>query len=112
MISINELEKEINNKPTDDILQKYNEAKRYIEEYNNEKAKGVLIRAKVDWAEHGERNTKFFLNLEKRNYDMKCITKLIDENEEEISDLDKFWNTRKNVIGIYIQIIEITVKPI
>jgi hypothetical protein len=37
----------------------------------------------------GEKNTKFFLNLEKRNYKNKCITKLIDENEETISDDDE-----------------------
>ena len=89
VIKITELEKAINKQPTDDLLKECSEAKRYIEEYNNEKARGVLIRAKVDWAEHGERNTKFFLNLEKRNHDMKCITKLIDENEDEICDHDK-----------------------
>ena len=37
----------------------------------------------------GRENTKFFLNLEKRNYETKCITKLLDENEQEIGDPDK-----------------------
>ena len=89
MMIVNCLEKKINVEPTDDLLKQYSEAKQYIEDYNKEKAQGVLIRSKVDWAEHGEKNTKFFLNLEKRNHDMKCITKLIDEEEQEIDNPDK-----------------------
>ena len=75
--------------PTDDMIKKYNEGKKYIEEYNNEKTKGILIRSKADWAECGEKNTKFFLNLEKRNYETKCITKLINEQEQEINKADE-----------------------
>ena len=48
-----------------------------------------MIRSKVNWAEYGEKNTKLFLNLEKRNHDMKCITKLIDEEDQEIDSPDK-----------------------
>jgi hypothetical protein len=60
-----------------------------IEQFNNVKANGILMRARANWAELGERNTKFFLNMEKRNYKKKCITKLIDENNETIEDNDK-----------------------
>ena len=88
MITVDELEKKLSRQPDEETLQKYNEAKRYIEDYNKEKANGVLIRSKVNWAEYGERNTKFFLNLEKRNHDMKCITKLINEEEQEIDNPD------------------------
>ena len=59
-----------------------------IEYYNNEKANGILLRSKADWAEHGEKNTKFFLNLEKRNYKNKCITKLLNEKDEIITEKD------------------------
>ena len=100
MISINKLEQELNNQASDEILNKYNEEKKIIEDYNNEKANGALLRSKTDWAEYGEKNTKFFLNLEKRNYKLKCITKLIDENEKEITSQEdilkyeeKFYNT-------------------
>jgi hypothetical protein len=57
-------------------------------EYNNNKANGVIIRSKADWAEFGEKNTKIFLDLEKRNHKMKCITKLINEQGAEIKDAD------------------------
>ena len=29
---------------------------------------GIIVRARARWYEHGERSTKYFLNLEKRNH--------------------------------------------
>jgi hypothetical protein len=89
MLQVDILEKEINNHPTDILLELYHEHKKYIENHNNEKANGAIIRSRVDWAEFGEKNSKFFLNLEKRNHNMKCITKLINENQEEINEQGK-----------------------
>lgn len=40
------------------------------------KTKGAILRSKVRWFEQGERNTKYFLNLEKRNFCQKSVTKL------------------------------------
>jgi hypothetical protein len=95
IINVSKLEELIGRDPTDDILKKYTEGKKYIEDYNNEKTNGAMLRSKVDWAEHGEKNTKFFLNLEKRNYKMKCITKLITQNEIEITKSDKILEYEK-----------------
>ena len=36
----------------------------------------VIVRARARWHEHGERSTKYFLNLEKRNQVKKHIRKL------------------------------------
>ena len=38
------------------------------------KAKGAILRSKVRWYESGERNTHYFFNLEKRNYERKTTT--------------------------------------
>ena len=38
--------------------------------------KSVIIRARARWHEHGEKSTKYFLNLEKRNHDKKHVRKL------------------------------------
>ena len=35
-----------------------------------------MFRAKCRWVENGERPTKYFFNLEKRNYNKKTISKL------------------------------------
>ena len=48
--------------------------------YNN------IFRSKLKWVEQGERNTKFFLDTEKRSYYQKHITKLISEDQSEITD--------------------------
>ena len=40
------------------------------------KTKGTILRSKVRWHEHGERNTRYFYGLEKRNYEKKTTTKL------------------------------------
>ena len=37
---------------------------------------GIIIRSRARWHEHGERNSKYFLNLEKRNHLRKHIRKL------------------------------------
>ena len=50
---------------------------------------GILLRSKAQWIEEGEKNTKYFLNLEKRNYEKKHIKKLIDDRGKEITDHDK-----------------------
>jgi hypothetical protein len=86
MLEVIKLEQEINTNPTDEIRKKYNENKTFIENYNNTKVNGAIIRSKADWAEFGEKNSKFFLNLEKRNHNMKCITKLINDKEEVIEE--------------------------
>jgi hypothetical protein len=86
------LEKKLSDNPTEEIIQQYNETKLEIEQYNNEKAHGVFIRSKCDWAEFGEKNTKYFLNLEKRNYNNKCISKLINEEQVTITDSNEILN--------------------
>ena len=80
------LEKQLSTNPSDEILIQYHENKTYIEDYNNDKANGAIMRSKASWAEFGERNSKFFLNLEKRNHNMKCITKLLNEDDIEITN--------------------------
>ena len=84
-----EIEKEMVENSTDILLQEYHTAKTEIEQYNNEKSRGAMIRSKADWTEFGEKNTKYFLNLEKRNYKNKCITKLIDEKGTEINNSEE-----------------------
>ena len=54
-----------------------NEAKDALELFYEEKTKGIIIRARARWHEHGERSTKYFLNLEKRNNVKKHIRKLL-----------------------------------
>ena len=58
-------------------LDAYYEAKQEWENFQKIKLKGSILRSKSQWVEDGEQNSKFFLNLEKRNYSIKHIKKLI-----------------------------------
>ena len=51
-------------------------AKESLEAFYNEKLNGVIIRARARWHEHGEKSSKYFLNLEKRNHIKKHMRKL------------------------------------
>ena len=53
-----------------------NGAKEILEHFYEEKMRGIIIRARARWHEHGERSSKYFLNLEKRNNVRKHIRKL------------------------------------
>ena len=46
---------------------------------------GIILRSKTHWYEEGEKNTKYFLSLEK-NKAKSHIRKVIDSNSEEITD--------------------------
>ena len=46
----------------------------------------------VSWFEQGERNSKYFLNLENRNKKKSCIRKLIRTNGEEATAPDTIMN--------------------
>ena len=67
-----EFERDPNNLNVD-IL---NSAKEDLELLYEEKVKGIIIRARARWHEHGEKSTNYFLNLEKRNHIKKHTQKL------------------------------------
>ena len=45
--------------------EEYNDCKTQLEWIYKIKANGIKIRSKCDWYKHGEKSSKFFLNLEK-----------------------------------------------
>ncbi|CDQ78273.1 unnamed protein product [Oncorhynchus mykiss] len=47
-----------------------------LEQTYTDLAKGAFVRSRAKWIEEGERNTSYFLSLERRNYKRKSITTL------------------------------------
>jgi len=62
--------------PNADNANALNSTKENLELLYDEKLQGIIIRARARWWEHGEKSTKYFLNLEKRNHFKKHVRKL------------------------------------
>ena len=59
-----------------------------LKNYELEKCKGAVLRSKAIWATEGDKNTKFFLNLEKYKQESNAVKELINEQNDVISDTD------------------------
>ena len=62
-----------------------------MENFYEEKADGLIVRARTRWHEYAEKSTKYFLSLEKRNYTRKhmrklCLSGVITKNYQKILD--------------------------
>ena len=55
-----------------------------LENLREKKIKGSMVRSRAALIDNWEKPSKYFLNLEKRNYVNKNIPSLLDENEHEI----------------------------
>ncbi len=56
-------------------------------EFRKTKMKGVLVRSKTRWMEEGEKPSRYFLNMEKRNFVNKTITNIVNEdNLSKVTD--------------------------
>ena len=71
-----------------DLLE-YEALKKELQGIYEANGKGAIFRSKVRWIEKGEKPTKYFFNLEKRNYDKKIISQLYNGEEQLLSDFKK-----------------------
>ena len=78
-----------------------------LERFYDKKTEGIIVRSRARWHDHGEKSTKYFLNLEKRNHMRKHIRKLslcevITSDHKQIlksaSDyFEKLYSTKSNL---------------
>ena len=59
-------EKQPNNKQ---VINEIYHIRSHLKNIMHHKTNGTILRSKVRWHEHGERNTRYFYGLEKRNYE-------------------------------------------
>ena len=69
----------------EEVLERYNSVKLELEKNEEEILKGLMVRSRAKWIEDGEKCSKYFFQLEKKNYKTKCIRTLFKE-EQRISD--------------------------
>ena len=68
-----------------DIL---NDLNNDFEQYRRYQMQGLILRTKAKWIEQGEKPSKYFCALEKRNFVNKNITKLTNSSNEELTKQD------------------------
>ena len=71
-----------------------------LKRITEQKVKGAIIRSKARWVEYGEKNTRYFLNLEKRRGEQKNINKLklndgtkTEDQEVILKEEEKFYRS-------------------
>ena len=70
----------------DDVLREYDELKTEFQSIYEEKRKQAMFRAKCRLVENGERPTKYFFYLEKRNYKKKTISEVRLQDDSTTND--------------------------
>ena len=72
----------------DGRLQKYHEAKAELDQLYNHITEGIIIRLHTAWYEFGEKSSKYFLGLEKRNKSKTHLKELLsDDGVTELTNL-------------------------
>ena len=86
-------------KPSENVEKSINEIKEELDIYIAEKTRGAMVRSRARWVEEGEHSTKYFFNLEKRNFNnktMQCIRKndnsVSSDPMEILTELKTFYN--------------------
>ena len=86
------LEAGLDNKNSDEtrslhLEEQLNESRLELEKIIEFRTKGAILRSKTTWCNEGEKNTKYFLNLEKRHFKQGTISQIkINDNEFVTSD--------------------------
>ena len=73
---------------TDNNILQLDKCKRELMHLRQQKIEGMIIRSRARWVGDGERNSKYFCNLEKRNYIDKAIHFLQKEDGTVLHDQD------------------------
>ena len=86
----------VDSQSTPEHINKHMAVKSKLEKISFDRFRGAYIRSKARWQEFGERSSKYFLNLEKRNYENKCISSLKIESGSSISDPEEALQEQKS----------------
>ena len=106
---IKELESKLNtlsallaDNPCDETLNNFESAKAELNNHYSYVTEGIIIWSRVQWYEKGEKNNKYFLNLEKRNKMRSSVRKLI-VNDTVVLNPEKVLSEVRAIIPIFIQ---------
>ena len=74
---IENIEKQLNSSGNVDLLETKKEE---LQSLRKHRIDGIIVRSRTQWSLEGERNSRYFCNLEKRHYTDKCMSTLEIDN--------------------------------
>ena len=80
------LQEQVRSNFKDTIKTEMDHVKNKLKKITASRTQGALLRSKARWYEFGEKNSKYFYNLERRNCKKKHITSLTTENNTILSN--------------------------
>ena len=70
------LQRKVGEDPSEENVSEFHNVKFKLNQLSLLRTRGTIARSKARWCEYGERNSKYFYRLKKRNYNTKYITEL------------------------------------
>ena len=83
---LTKFEVKISTQSNDDILEEYNKCKSELDGLYDYITAGAILRSKCNWYEHGEKSSRYFLTLEKRNKAKSHVRALLTESGNECTE--------------------------
>jgi len=80
----------------DQVLNEFDDLKTELQTIYTKKGNATIFRSKCRWVEKGECPTKYFFNLERRNYNKKTISQLWMEDETIIKSKTQVLDAIEN----------------
>lgn len=106
-----ELENKVHFLSDRDLQEEFHMIKRELLQIQLLQARESMIRAQVKWAGEGERPSKFFLNLEKKNYDSKSISEIYNGEGTIITDPEEILQFEKSHFSAQFEQVEHNLAP-
>ncbi len=73
---LEELQQKLNIDPNRETQNLYKLNKNELEQIEKDEVNRQIFKSKIQWTEDGEKNSKFFLSVEKKNYTNKLVKAL------------------------------------
>ena len=83
------------NEASADDIKTLDDKRNLLVELRKVKIEGTILRSRCRYEDLGEKPSSYFLKLENRNYTDKVMSKLIDENNEELTDTKDILDFQK-----------------
>ena len=94
------IEKEKNSNLSEDELAELETTKAQLEQLRRKRTEGMIVRSRVKWITDGDKPTRYFCSLEKRNFTNRSVSFLettngdiVDEQTSILREVENFYET-------------------